>query len=564
MALRTLGCLIDGLAEHGESEAIIGHRPRAQVVWTRQQLREEIDRFAAALIGAGVVPGEPLALLAPARPEWAAAMLAIVRAGAVAMPVSEQIAGSELARIIAHSGCRRVVTTARHVRTLAGLERAGDLAIILLDDREPAARPGLTLQGWRQMPAGDQAPPEIQPDQPAVLAYTSGTTGDPKGVQLSHANLCANIEALLAGGLTRVGDRLLLPLPLQHIYPLTVGLLSPLRACAVVVLPAGITGPEIARALAECRCRLMVGVPRLYDAMVEGIDRKVEALGATAQGIYRNLLAFSIWLLQHFGWRIGRWLFAPLHRQVGPALLRLSSGGAPLKPETALQLGGLGWEVFVGYGLTETSPILATNMPGRTRPGSVGRAVEGVEIRIAPVPDVEPGKGEIQARGPSVFSGYLNNPEATAEAFTADGFFRTGDLGYLDHDGYLFIAGRDKEMIVVGGGKNIFPEDVEAVYAKADLVEEIAVLEDDGRLVALFVPRVEPGAKIDLDALHQRLRNVIEQTSQELPAYERISDFAVSLEPLPRTQVGKLRRHLLPEAFARAKAGRGPAQAPKK
>jgi long-chain acyl-CoA synthetase len=558
MVLRTLRCLIDGLATDAGSEAIIVHHPEASVVWTRQKLHAEIERFAADLVGAGVSAREPVALLASTRPEWAVAMLAIVRAGAVTMPVSEQITKQDLVRILEHSGCRRVITVADDLKRLAALDGAADLEIMLLDDATPAEHPGLSVRSWREGAHGEHALPQLEPDQPAVLVYTSGTTGTPKGVPLTHANVCSNLDALVAEHLAGPDDRVLLPLPLQHVYPLTVGLLAPLASGAAVVLPAGITGPQIAEALQACQCTIMIAVPRLYEAMADGIERKVEAFGGVARRLYLRLLDFSTWVYRRFDRRIGRLLFAPLHRQVGPALRMLASGGAPLKPETAWRLNGLGWEVLVGYGLTETSPILTFNPPGRARVGAAGLPVEGVELRIEPMPDVEPGQGEIQARGPNVFAGYWHNPEATKEAFTDDGFFRTGDLGYTDDDGYLHIVGRSKELIVVGGGKNIFPEDVEAVYAKSALVQEVAVLDHDGRLVGLLVPKVEPAARGAPDDLRQRLRKEIERYGQELPSYERITDFALTAQQLPRTQIGKLRRHMLPEIYQRAKASTKP------
>ena len=303
----------------------------------------------------------------------------------------------------------------------------------------------------------------------------------------------------------------------------------------------------------------MIAVPRLYEAMLAGIERKMDALGSVALGSYRRLLSFSTWLFCRFGWRTGRLLFFPLHRQVGPSLRLLASGGAPLKPETAAQLNGLGWEVLVGYGLSETSPILTFNPKGRARPGSVGQPVKDTDIRIEPQPDVEPGTGEIQARGPSVFAGYWHNEEATKEGFTDDGFFRTGDLGRIDDDGYLFIVGRSKEMIVVAGGKNIFPEDVEAVYGKSELIQELAVLDHDGRLVGLIVPQAEPEGGAG-GRLRQRFRAEVERYGQELPSYERITDFALTAQSLPRTQIGKLRRHLLPDLYDRAKSARGPVE----
>ncbi|HEX5080329.1 MAG TPA: AMP-binding protein [Geminicoccaceae bacterium] len=554
MALRTLGCLVDGLADDAEAGAIIAHHAETPTTWTRRRLRDEIERFAKALIAAGLRAGEPVALVAASRPEWAAAMLAIARTGAVAMPISEQSGPSELERILGHSHCRRVITTSDHLKALAKVEGAGELAVLLLDDAD-ADRHGLSVQGWHDLPDGSGELPALEPDQPAVLVYTSGTTGTPKGVPLTHANLCANLDALVAERLARPGDRVLLPLPLQHVYPLTVGLLAPLASGAAVVLPAGITGPQISEALQQCACTIMIAVPRLYEAMLAGIERRMDGLGAIALGIYRRLLAFSTWLFRHTGWRAGRLLFFPLHRQVGPSLRLLAAGGAPLKPETAWQLNGLGWEVLVGYGLSETSPILTFNPKGRARIGSVGLPVKDTEIRIAPVPDVEPGTGEIEARGPSVFAGYWHNEEATKEAFTEDGFFRTGDLGRIDHDGYLYIVGRSKEMIVVAGGKNIFPEDVESVYGKSELIQELAVLDHDGRLVALIVPQVEPeGAG---GRLRQRFRDEIERLGQDLPSYERITDFALTAQTLPRTQIGKLRRHLLPDLYARAKSTPG-------
>jgi long-chain acyl-CoA synthetase len=559
MALRTLRCLVDALADDADAEAIIAHHPETPTVWTRRQLHDEIDRFARDLLAAGVGAGEPVALIATSRPEWAVAMLATARTGAIAMPVSEQLGAAELERIFHHSRCRRVITTSDHLKTLAKVDGAGGLAVLLLDEDAKADRHGLAVQGWRELPRGSGDLPELEPERPAVLVYTSGTTGTPKGVPLTHANLCANIDALVAERLAGRGDRVLLPLPLQHVYPLTVGLLAPLALGAAIVLPAGITGPQIAEALLECRCTIMIAVPRLYEAMLAGIERKMDALGSLALGGYRRLLAFSTWLFRHTGWRVGGLLFYPLHRQVGPALRLLAAGGAPLKPETAWQLNGLGWEVLVGYGLSETSPILTFNPKGRARIGSVGLPVKDTEIRIAPVPDVEPGTGEIRVHGPSVFAGYWHNEEATRESFTDDGFFCTGDLGHIDHDGYLFIVGRSKEMIVVAGGKNIFPEDVESVYGKSQLIQELGVLDHDGRLVALIVPKVEPEGGAG-GRLRQQFRAEIERYGQELPSYERITDFALTAQSLPRTQIGKLRRHLLPDLYDRAKSARGPVE----
>jgi long-chain acyl-CoA synthetase len=586
MVLTSLGDLIERLEDRAGEPAVIGHGHRGAEVWSRGELAGRVRALARGLRRDGLTEGEVVGLLAPNRPQWVLAFLAIVGAGGIALPLNEQITAPELERILRHSGCRRICTTSPFVPILEGLagptepdpEDAVPSAptLIRLDDDRDGADAG--PNHWRRFLDETAATlPAIEPDQLAVLAYTSGTTGTPKGVPLSHANLTANINALLRERLAGPDDRALLPLPLHHAYPLTVGMLTGLAAGAAVVLPSGISGPEISHALADCRCTIMVGVPRLYEAMVNGIESRVNARGGAIRGGYRRLLALSIALRRRFGWRLGRRLFSPLHRRVGPELRLLASGGAKLEPEIAWKLEGLGWEVLTGYGLTETAPILTFNPPGRARLDSAGRPVEGVELRFEPRADAEPESaseqpqeepsrdqpaGEIQARGPNVFRGYWRNPEATRDAFTADGFFRTGDLGQLDAEGYLHIVGRSKELIVLAGGKKVFPEEVEAVYGESPLVHELAVLEQSGRLVGLVVPELAALRAEGEEELRRRLRTEIEERSRGLAPWQRLGDFAIVKEALPRTQIGKLRRHELGPLFERAKAGAAAPAAP--
>ncbi len=550
--MKTLQELIDELAWGGETPAIIAAEGET---WSRDRLRSAALRFAAGLAAASVQPRQVIGLLAPSKAEWVVALLGIVRSGAIAMPLNEQMGERELERVIEHSGCRMLITTAPLATRTPAFDRMSQL--ILLDDEVPPDFEHRHARSWRTLLQGDQSDlPEIEADQPTVLLYTSGTTGTPKGVPLTHGNLCANLQALQAAGLASSEDRVLLPLPLHHAYPLTVGLLAPLAVGAAVVLPAGITGPQIMHALRDHRCTIMIAVPRLYEAMLAGIERQIAGAPRPIAAALRGLLDLAVWIRRRLGRRIGKVLFFPLHRRIGPALRLLASGGARLDPKVAWQLEGLGWEVLTGYGLTETAPILTFNPPGRARIESAGLAVEGVELRLGPAEDAEPGHGEILAKGPNVFSGYWRNPDATAEAFNDDGFFRTGDLGHFD-DGYLYIVGRSKELIVLSGGKNIFPDEVERVYGAAEHAREVAVLEHDNRLVALFVPDPEALRAKSKDELHQHFRREVERLSRQLPSYARISDFAITTQPLPRTQIGKLRRHELPEILVEEKSGAG-------
>jgi long-chain acyl-CoA synthetase len=551
--LNTLQDLIDGLAAGGAGPAVI---PADAGTWSRDRLRRDALRFAAGLAGLGVRPGEVVGLLAPSQPEWAAALLGTIRSGALAMPLNDQMSEHELDRVLEHSGCLALVTTAQLATRTPALDRVRQL--ILLDHEVPPDFERGDAHSWTALLREEPGRlPELTPDRPAVLLYTSGTTGTPKGVPLTHGNLCANLRALEAAALARSDDRVLLPLPLHHAYPLTVGLLAPLAIGAAVVLPAGITGPQIMRALQEQRCTIMIAVPRLYEAMLAGIRRQIGAAPRPLNAALGGLLEFAVWARRRLGRRIGKFLFFPLHRRIGPALRLLASGGARLDPQVAWSLEGLGWEVLTGYGLTETAPILTFNPPGRARLDSVGLPVEGVELRLGPAEDAEPGHGEVLAQGPNVFAGYWQNPEATAEAFTGDGLFRTGDLGRFDDAGYLYIVGRSKELIILSGGENIFPDDVEKIYGAAGQAREVAVLEHDNRLVALFVPDPEAQRMSSQEELRQHFRREVERLAPQLPAYARIGDFAITRQPLPRTQIGKLRRHELPEIFVQEKSGAG-------
>ncbi|HET6521122.1 MAG TPA: AMP-binding protein, partial [Geminicoccaceae bacterium] len=500
------------------------------------------------------------------RPEWAVACLAVLAAGAIVMPLSEQVTGEELERAVADSGCRWVLTARAHLKSVAALDRAAELQVVLLGDDGAGAggddEEGLRARGWRELlaePPDGGLPAQVGPDDPAALLYTSGTTGAPKGVLLSHGNIAGNIRGLIAEPLAGPDDRVLMPLPLHHAYPLTVGLLAPLTVGAAVVLPAGVTGPQVIRALNEARVTVMIGVPRLYVGLMQGVEARVDGGGRLARLAFDRLLGASIWLRRRLGRRVGRALFRPLHRRLGPDLRLLASGGARLDPELAWKLEGLGYEVLTGYGLTETSPILTFNPPGRAKLESAGLPVPGVELRILPVEEAPEGQGEVLARGPNVFRGYWNNREATEEAFAEGGWFRTGDLGSVDGDGYLHIGGRSKEVIVLAGGENIYPEDVERIYGESPLVREIGVLEHDGRLVALIVPEEEAVRERDGGSGRARelLRGEIGRLSRRVPSHARLGDLALTREPLPRTQIGKLRRHELPAIYAQEKSGRG-------
>jgi long-chain acyl-CoA synthetase len=510
-------------------------------------------RIAGSLSATGVAAGDPVALLGPNSAEWVTCWLALTRLGAVVVALDDLSLAEEAAVAIADAGARHVLASDAHIAALRGDSRLDGVTMTAIADTLARAKAG--------SPRGNGVPVHRPADAAAVMVYTSGTTGVPKSFVLTCANITANITALIDEGILKSHDKVLLPLPLHHVYPLVVGLLTPLATGAAVVLPQAATGPEIVRALAATGATAMVGVPRLYSALVDGLDARVRAGGRLAVAASAMLLAVSGWLRRNLGINAGRVLFAPLHRRLGGALRIMVSGGARLEPTIVARLDALGFETLTGYGLAETASLFTGNRPGRKRIGSEGLPLAGGQVRIG-TPDAE-GAGEIELKGPSVFSGYRNASTAGASPFSDDGWFRTGDVGTLDADGYLYVTGRVKEMIVLGGGKNVFPEELEKRYGADPAIAEIAVLEHGGKLVALVRPDI-PALKAAARArLRDAVRVAIEQARGTLPSYQRLAGFALVSAPLPRTRLGKYRRFQLPELYEQAtSSAERPAAAP--
>ncbi len=539
--------LIDGLSQVEDQTLVQAWSAEGPLHWSYRDAGELAHALACGL-RERVAPGETVALIGEAGPPWIVAALAALRAGAVATPLDLQLADDTLARVLEDSSARWVFTTTAHENRVRAA--APDAQIVLLDAGADDRR------GWRTLAESTATLPDNHADDPAALFYTSGTTGPPKGVPLSHGNLGFQLDVLREVGVVGPQDRVLLPLPLHHVYPFVVGMLAPLFMGLTLILPPALTGPQIVRALREGRASVIIGVPSFYDALFAGITSRAERAGRLASALFHGALWLSRTARRRLGLRLGKWLLRPVHRQVGLQLRVLASGGSALDPELAWNLEALGWQLASGYGLTETAPLLTVDPPGRARPETVGRAVPGVELRIdrSAAPGGRDGEGEILARGPNVFQGYRNRPDKTREAFTGDGWYRTGDLGWLDGDGYLHITGRLSTLIVTGGGKNIQPDELESRYAAHPAVREIGILQDEGRLAALVVPGRAGG-----DDPEGRVRAALAEVSRALPSYQRLADFALTRKPLPRTRLGKIKRHELEVRFRQARHGRGEA-----
>ena len=384
-------------------------------------------------------------------------------------------------------------------------------------------------------------PEEFQPDNyelnvdnvedTAVILYTSGTTGNPKGVMLSYKNLLSNVNAIKAINLVDETDRVLAILPYHHVFPLNINLLMTMYFGTLVVILDELSSEALRHALREYKISVIIGVPRVWEMLHKAIMNKINSSWITKK-IFKICQSINSKVLSRF-------VFKKVYNELGGSLRVMASGGAKLDPEVSRDYLTLGLPMIEGYGLTETSPIIAFNKPTNVKAGTVGEIIPDVEVKIAE-------DGEILVKGANVMKGYYNNPTATKEVIDENGFFHTGDLGKFDGD-HLVIVGRKKEMIVLSNGKNINPADIENEIMKGtDLIKEIAVMEYNNHLMAVVYP--------DFDLIkHRNITNIKESLKWEIidkynvtaPKYRKILEVKIVKNELPKTKLGKVRRFML-------------------
>lgn len=556
--LPTLRLLIDEFYKHDAHPAIINFTSTGSNTLTYAALADQIRKVAAGFEEQGLKNGTSVIFFAANSPSWIICALAAVYSGLVAVPVDPQQSEEVLKHIIDDSKAKWIFTDAKGAEKIHAAVPRRKLSVFRTDLDEGA-------ESWTHIRSKKDnfeellETKEVPASDTAILFYTSGTTGMPKGVPLSHTNIRSQLDSAFGEiDFLKPGDRVLLPLPLFHVYPLNTGLLGPLKMGLPVILPQSLTGPELIRAINEGGATVLVAVPRIMRSLYQALDKKIHA-NKFVGSIFDTLLWLSQGADKYLGLRLGKPLFRPVRKQFGPTLKLFTSGGAPLEPEMAWKFRALGWDIAVGYGLTETAPLLTMRMPGNRDIQSAGKPIPGVEVKIIPLDNKDEedsaqkenkDEGEVVARGPNIFDGYLNLPEKTKEAFTKDGWFRTGDLGFMKN-GNLHIVGRASSTLVMEGGKKFQPDDVEDKLAKQSGIKEIGLLKKDHKLVALVVPNLkDTGDKDVKEAISASLKSAATQ----MASYLHITDFALTRQPLPRTNLGKLKRHELEKKYDQAKA----------
>ncbi|MBN1268664.1 MAG: AMP-binding protein [Kiritimatiellae bacterium] len=518
-----------------------------------QDLLERTHRIAEALAELGVKPGDRVGIFLENVPEWPEIYFGLTGLGAVCTHVDAKLQEQEVAHILRDSGTSVLVADAKEYPLLRDIEpNLPDLrAVLLIGGRDVLPVTSKKVQYLDYESALNDAEDKAsadgraydrhapQEDDLASLIYTSGTTGRPKGAMLTHRNLTANVEACTKVLDLHETDNFLLVLPLHHSFAFTTNLLLPVLAASEISFVESLK--TVGENTREVCPTVLIGVPLLLEKMHKRIMAGLKEKKAA-----------------HLLYRLGlkKLIGKGIHKKLGGKLRFVITGGGPCPLDVIHGFMYLGIPILEGYGLTETAPVLTVNPPAGPRPGTIGKALPGVELTVMDTgPD---GSGEIAAKGPNIMKGYYNAPEATAEVFR-DGWFMTGDLGFIDGDGYVTITGRKKNLIVNREGKNIHPEEVEEAICRSPFILEALVLgySPDGdrkreQVGAIVVPNQEA---IDAHAAKEQkhfsdrdvqdlIRAEVKRASQAIAEYKRPRRIQIRYEEFGRTSTGKIKRYL--------------------
>lgn len=541
--------------------------------YTNSEVERMAESIARWIQEGGQPRGSRVAILADNHPRWIAVYLGIIAAGCTAVPLDTAFHADQVAKLLKDSGSCLVFTDTRHL--LVVRDAVADLPVgIVITDAAKTEDEVASFQDIVDSAPKTFSPVPVAPDDLAALLYTSGTTADPKGVMLTHANLIGETEAVFGWAHIGPEDALLGILPLFHALAQMANLLLPLVRGSRIVFLETLNTTELLRALKERNITAFACVPQFFYLIHERIQKEVAQKGAIAKIGVRVLMGVTRFC-RRLGWNSGKLFFRPVHRMFGRNMRYLVTGGSRWDPQVGRDFYSMGIDILQAYGLTETTGGAFATPPDDNVIGSVGKPLKGVEAKIiSPEPD-EAGRqvGEIAIRGPIVMKGYWNRPDASA-AVLHDGWLYTGDVGYFDGEGNLFITGRKKEVIVLASGKNIYPEEIEVHYQKSTFIKEACVLGLTGGPGEPFSERLHGVIVPDFEVLKQRkivntkevIRFDLEGLSQQLPATKRILSYEIWQEDLPRTTTRKLKRFEIEKRVmanrAKAKSGAEISEAP--
>ncbi|MGP8051136.1 MAG: AMP-binding protein [Desulfobaccales bacterium] len=538
--METLTCRLAGVAREAADRVAIIYRQGDLVrEYTCGQLYRSSLAVAGWLQARGVAKGERVAILLENCPQWPMSYFGILLAGAVAVPLDPVSRWDHIHYTLKQTRARIIFTFPK--APLSELERLPFLERLVVVGAGEAAGDRLTnFQEVLLSSASEAELPVPRLNDLASILYTSGTTGVPKGVMLTHRNFAANCQGIAQLKAIREDDNLLSILPMHHAFPFTATLLAPLFSRARITYLDTLKAEAILKCIREQRVTVLAVTPQVLQHFYQGFKRQLQRIPWPGRPLLESYLKASWRVFRFLGVNPARPLLRKFRRALGEQFRFFVSGGAKLPESLAEDLARLGFEALEGYGLTETAPVVTINPPEAPRPGSAGRPLEGVEIRIWQ-PDPQ-GVGEVLIRGDNVMAGYFQNEAATREVLK-DGWLHSGDLGYLDRDGYLFLKGRIKEIIVLASGKKVSSEEVGQHYLEAPSIKEIFVTTDAAaeKLVALVAPDLDFFRKTGEVDIFDKVKWDLELRSQDLEPYKRVRDFVLINEELPKTRLGKVK-----------------------
>lgn len=541
--------LLQAVDRYSDKAAIRTKKQGIYRTLTYKQLLKQSGDLAAHLLQPGLKAGDRVGILSENRMEWCMAYFACVSSGLVVVPVDRELREREVLHILSFSGVRALIASGDFVRTLRHeLESIPSIEFIVsMEDEQGKADfsfPQALEAGAEAREKGNVRYEEITvlPHDLAAIIFTSGTTGSAKGVMLSHQNIASNVMATSYHVAINQDDVLLSVLPLHHTYECTAGFLTALYQGATICHAESLR--RIAENLRETQATVMLGVPALFEAMYRRIESAVAEKGGRKFHLARRIA----WVAEKlFRTSIRRLLFRQLHRQFGGRLRLFISGGAALNPEVSIGFRELGIDCIQGYGMTEHSPIISVNRVDAVRDASVGLPLPGALVKIV--------DDEIIVKSKSVMKGYYLNPDASADALR-DGWLHTGDLGYLDEEGFLYISGRKKSVIVTANGKNVYPEEIEGILNDSLYILESLVWggPEEGLLEvevqAIIVPDLQifdsqfgPSDYSD-ETVNEIISGEVKKCNRELAPFQRIKKFSLRREEFEKTTTRKIKRYL--------------------
>jgi long-chain acyl-CoA synthetase len=518
---------------------------------TYKELYENVMAMIKLLKENGIKKGDKVALLSENMPNWAVAYFSVTYFGAVIVPILPDFHPSDVQHIIRHSEAKAVFVSNKHLQTIEELEDSNMKFVIKLDDLSMIDE--LTNHSYmsklKTKIFSKESLPKPDEDDMAALLYTSGTTGHSKGVMLSHKNLTTNAMSAYKNVTITKDDTFLSILPLAHTLECTVGMIVPiLHGADVVYIDKTPTPNVLIKAFSIVKPTMMLSVPLI----IEKIYKNKVLPKFTGSALMRFL--YSISFIRK---KLNKIAGQKLIDTFGGRLKFFGIGGAALSPFVETFLAEAKFPYIVGYGLTETSPLIAGGRIGeKIKVGSTGLPMIGVDVKIED-PNPHNGEGEILVKSPSVMLGYYKDEEQTKEVMTEDGWFKTGDLGYLDEDGYLFISGRSKNVIIGPGGENIYPEQIEAIINQNEAVLDSLVLEKEEKLIArihldyelidkMFKADNTPDAEVR-EKIAEYLENMRIEVNAQLASFSKIVKFVEQIEPFVKTPTKKIKRYLYKE-----------------